>query len=305
MQRRLLDLLICPRCLPAEKPLRATQCELCDAEVISAALVCPSCRAGYPVQDGMASLLAAPRAGDAYATPQRLATYLWCHYADLEDDPDSHRTFAAWAGMLAGTGGLLLDAGCAVGRLSFELGRQAELVIGVDLSAGFVRAARTLAREGRLDYAPVSEGELTESRQVKLPADFPRERVEFVQADAQALPFPISLFTASCSLNLLDRVPAPRRHLTELNRVTRSAGASLLLADPWSWAESPAAPTAWLGGRLAGDNAGTSRANLQRWLEHECHPPWQVTAAGCLEWRLRNHRNHFELIRSDYLLSRR
>lgn len=305
MQRRLLDLLICPGCLPAEKPLRATLHDVRADEVVSAVLACPSCRAAYPVQDGVACLLTVPPPGDPYATLQRLAAYLWSHYADLEGDPDSHRAFAAWAELLHEARGLQLDAGCAVGRLGFELARRAELVIGIDLSAGFVRAARVLARVGRLDYTLVSEGELTEARSVKLPDDLPRQRVEFVQADAQALPFPSGLFTACASLNLLDRVPVPRRHLVELNRVTRPAGASLLLADPWSWAEGPALPAAWLGGRRSGDNAGTSRANLQRWLEHECRPPWRVTASGCLEWRLRNHRNHFELIRSDYLLSRR
>jgi hypothetical protein len=51
--------------------------------------------------------------------------------------------------------------------------------------------------------------------------------------------------------------------------------------------------------------AGASRTNLQRWLETACRPLWRVTSAGRIDWTLRNHRNHFELIRSDYLLSRR
>jgi ubiquinone/menaquinone biosynthesis C-methylase UbiE len=166
-----------------------------------------------------------------------------------------------------------VDVGCAVGRLSFELVRHADLVIGLDLSAGFVRAARTLVREGQLAYVPVIEGELTEERLVRLPTDLPRERVEFVQGDALALPFPASLFATATSLNLLDRVPVPRHHLAELNRVTKTVGAALLVADPWSWAESPALPTAWLDGRLGGDNAGDSRTNLQHWLVTACRHP--------------------------------
>jgi ubiquinone/menaquinone biosynthesis C-methylase UbiE/uncharacterized protein YbaR (Trm112 family) len=304
MQRRLLELLVCPRCLPAEKPLRAAACELRDDDVYTAMLTCPSCGAGYPVQEGVAVLLVAPPERDVYAA-KRLAAYLWGHYADLAADPDAHQAFPAWAGLLAGSAGPALDTGCAVGRLSFELARHAELVIGLDLSAGFVRAARTLAREGRLAYALVVEGELSEERLARLPADLPRERVEFVQADAQALPFPASLFATATSLNLLDRVPVPRRHLAELNRVTKTAGATLLVADPWSWAESPAPSTAWLGGCLEGANAGASPTNLQRWLETACRPPWRVAGAGRIAWTLRNHRNHFELIRSDYLLSRR
>jgi hypothetical protein len=54
-----------------------------------------------------------------------------------------------------------------------------------------------------------------------------------------------------------------------------------------------------------GSNAGPSLINLERLLTKECRPAWHVTAAGRVDWRLRNHRNHFELIRSDYLLAAR
>ena len=305
MQRRLLELLICPRCLPAEKPLRAVLRDLRDGDVVTATLTCPSCAAVYPVRDGVAVLLAAPPVSDQYATPQRLASYLWSHYADLDDDPDAHRAFAAWGNLLAGCGGPLLDVGCAVGRLSFATASRVELVVGVDLSPSFIQAARTLAREGQIVYAPVVEGELTEARRVQLPVEYPRERVEFLVADAQVLPFAANCFATATSLNLLDRVPVPRRHLLELNRVTRTEAATLLVADPWSWAESPALATAWLGGCTAGANAGLSLNNLEQLLTEELSPPWRVTGSGRVDWTLRNHRNHFELIRSDYLLARR
>jgi len=305
MQRRLLELLICPRCLPAEKPLRATLRDLRDGDVVAATLTCTSCAAAYPVRDGIAELLAAPHHADQYATPQRLAAYLWSHYADLDGDPDAHHAFTAWGELLAGCGGPLLDTGCAVGRLSFEATRHAELVVGVDLSLNFIQAARTLARAGRLPYAPVIEGELTEARLARLPADLLRERVEFVVADAQALPFASGTFATATSLNLLDRVPMPRHHLGELNRTIRATDATLLVADPWSWTESPAFASAWLGGCATGPNAGRSLVNLERLLAGELSPPWRIAAAGRIDWTLRTHRNHFELIRSDYLLARR
>ncbi len=268
-------------------------------------LSCPSCAAVYPIRDGVAVILAVPPVADQYATPQRLATYLWSHYADLEGDPEAHRAFPAWAELLTGADAPLLDAGCAVGRLSFEAARRAELVVGVDLSPAFIQAARTLARTGRIAYAPIIEGKLTEARLAQLPAEIPRERVEFLVADAQALPFAAGCFATATSLNLLDRVPVPRRHLAELNRVTRRAGATLLVADPWSWDESPALSTAWLGGCAAGANAGSSLANLEELLTGGLTPHWRVAGAGRIDWTLRNHRNHFELIRSDYLLARR
>jgi SAM-dependent methyltransferase len=305
MQRRLLELLICPRCLPAEKPLRASMCELRGDEVYAATLDCPKCRATYPICDGLATLLPADAAEDLYTSSDRLASYLWSHYADLEDDPDAHQAFPAWGRLCAGAGTPALDAGCAVGRLSFELARQSELVIGIDRAAGFVLAARTLAHTHRLGYELVSEGHLNEARTVRLPADLPRGRVEFLVADALALPFPASLFGTAASLNLLDRVPLPRLHLTELNRVSRKTGATLLLASPWSWAAGPATPEEWLGGRQSGPGAGVGRENVRRLLERMGRPPWRVVDNGRISWTIRHHRNHFELIHSDYLLARR
>jgi len=79
----------------------------------------------------------------------------------------------------------------------------------------------------------------------QLPAEIPRERFEFLVADAQALPF------------------------------------------------------------AAGANAGSSLANLEELLTGGLIPPGRVAGAGRIDWTLRNHRNHFELIRNDYLLARR
>lgn len=84
---------------------------------------------------------------------------------------------------------------------------------------------------------------------------------------------------------------------------SRRADAALLVADPWSWNESPALPTAWLGGCASGANAGSSLVNLEALLTGGMIPPWRVAGAGRIDWTLRNHRNHFELIRSDYLLA--
>jgi SAM-dependent methyltransferase/uncharacterized protein YbaR (Trm112 family) len=305
MHRRLLDLLICPRCLPAEKPLRANLRDRRGDEVVAALLECPKCRTAYPVSDGLATVLPPGVPEDRYASGDRLAGYLWSHYADLDGDPEAHQAFPAWGELLAGGASPVLDAGCAVGRLTFELARHAELVIGIDRSAGFILAARALARIGHLGYEVASEGELCETRTVRLPAGVPRERVEFLVADALALPFPAGLFGTTASLNLLDRVPLPRLHLSELSRVSARRAATLLLADPWSWSAGPALPEEWLGGRRSGPGVGHGRENVPRLLELTGRPPWRMTGSGRIGWTLRHHRNHFELIYSDYFLASR
>ena len=309
MHRQLLDLLICPACLPEERSLKPHIRETRAGDVYSAELTCPGCRQDYRVDHGMACLL--PPGSDAQPTETKytstpvVSSYLWSHYADLFDDPRAHGAYTAWSKLLDPDAGLALDAGCAVGRLAFELSRQTELVIGIDRSQAFIRTARTLAAEGRLTFGLVMEGDLTEHREIRLGSAFARDKVEFLLADAQALPFPGSVFRTTSSLNLIDKLPEPRQHLEELNRVSARHQAQLLISDPWSWSTAVAPKTAWLGGLAGGPFAGHGHVNLRRLLERDTAPPWRVTDEGTVPWIIRNHRNHYELIDSDYLLGKR
>jgi uncharacterized protein YbaR (Trm112 family) len=310
MDRRLLDLLICPACLPAEKPLRPAALTQDDGDVLAGRLECSGCNRHYPIEKGAAILLPEPitaelRASDRYESPATIAAYLWSHYGDLFGDPEATDAYARWAGLIAGVSGPALDAGCAVGRLTFELGRHCELAIGIDRSLAFTRLCRQLKQEGRLAFRLPHEGRLTQPRTIRIPSDWRRERCEFLVADAQALPFPQGLFKGGCSLNMVDKLPRPRRHLEELNRVAAAAGAQLLFADPFSWSAAAATAREWLGGTTRGPFAGGGRDNVRRLLETTFSPPWRVTRADAVWWKLRSHRNHFELIRSETLLAER
>lgn len=309
MHRKLLELLICPACLPAERPLKARIRTTRADEVIAAELTCSGCRRDFPVDEGMACLLPPGNElgvrADEYGTAAAVSAYLWSHYADLLGDPRAHGAYGAWAGLLAPAGGLALDAGCAVGRLSFELSARSELVIGVDRSPEFIRAARTLAADGRLTFGLRMEGDLYEPREICLDNPFACQNVEFLLADAEALPFPSGLFRSVSSLNLLDKLPRPRRHLAELSRVAAPQGSELLVADPWSWSTDITPKESWLGGLADGPSAGYGRDNLERLLTAGMSPSWQVADAGTTSWTIRTHRNHYELIDSDYLLVKR
>jgi len=310
MDRKLLDLLICPACLPAEKPLRAAALTQAGGDVLAGRLECPGCHRLYPIEKGVAILLPDPktveqRATDRYESPTAVASYLWSHFGDLLGDSEATDAYARWADFVAGVSGPALDAGCAVGRLTFELGRHCELAVGIDRSLAFIRLARRLKLEGRLAFRLPLEGRLSERKTVVLPADWPRERCEFLVADAQALPFPRGTFNGGCSLNLVDKLPRPRRHLEELNRVIFPAGARLLFADPFSWSATASPAAEWLGGTTRGAFAGSGRDNVRRLLETAFSPPWRVTMADPVWWKLRSHRNHFELIRSITLLAER
>jgi len=306
----LLDLLICPACLPAEKPLRPATLAEADGDIRSGRLECSACGRRYPIERGVAILLPEPKtaeqqASDRYESPAAVASYLWSHYGDLFGDSEATDAYSRWAGLIAGRDGAALDPGSAVGRLTFELCRHAELAVGIDRSLAFVRIARRLKQEGRFPFRLPLEGRLSERKTVALPADWPRQRCEFLVADAQALPFPRGLFSTACSLNLVDKLPRPRRHLEELNRATRPTGARLLFADPFSWTEAATPAAEWLGGTTRGPFAGAGRENVRRLLEEWLAPPWRVTKEEGVWWKLRSHRNHFELIRSITLLAER
>jgi len=310
MDRKLLDLLICPTCRPAERPLRPAAIREADGDILSGHLDCPGCGHRFPIDEGVAVLLTEPKtaaqlAADRYESPAVVAAYLWSHFGDLLADPEATDAYARWAGLISGLSGPALDVGCAVGRLTFELGRHCEAAVGLDRSLAFVRLARRLKQEGSLAFRLPIEGRLDEPRTVVAPSGWRTERTEFLVADAQSLPFPQAVFAGTCSLNLVDKLPRPLSHLQELNRVARQAGARLLFADPFSWSEAAAPAEEWLGGTPEGPFAGRGRENVRRLLEEEFEPPWRVAKEETVRWKLRSHRNHFELIRSETLLAGR
>ena len=307
MRQELLDILICPACLPQERPLALSGARCGAGEILAGTLECPGCGRGYPVEEGLAVLLPEPPAGvaDKYRQQATVSAYLWSHFADLTGDPDASAAYSAWAGLLPGDGTLALDLGCAVGRMSFELAAGGGLAVGLDRSPELVRQARRLARDGFLDYPLFLEGVLSEPRRIELPPAWHRNLPEFLVADVLALPFATGAAATLCSLNLIDKLPRPRHHLVECDRVAAAEGARFLFSDPFSWSTECAPPEAWLGGTESGPYAGEGLANVRRILETECRTPWRVTATGSVDWTIRNHRNHFERIRSRYLRGER
>jgi hypothetical protein len=159
-------------------------------------------------------------------------------------------------------------------------------------------------RAGQKTFSIQAEGLITEVMEITLPEKWKRDSVEFVVADAQALPFRSDLFSGAASLNLADKLPSPKTHLEEMNRVCRKAGAEFLFSDPFSWSADITPPEQWLGGTVQGPHAGKGMDNIQAILRGErdgCAPPWRIAEEGRVWWKIRNHRNHFELIRSCFV----
>lgn len=143
-----------------------------------------------------------------------------------------------------------LDVGCAVGGTSFALERLgfAE-VVGIDFSENFIRAANALRADGKLTYRRTEEGNLVTELVAEVEADAAaRARVHFQVGDACALDvLALGSFDVVVALNLLCRLPEPRRFLSALPALVKPGG-QLLLATPCSWLPEYTAPEHWLGG---------------------------------------------------------
>jgi len=316
MKTRMLDILICPGCLPEERALTLEARERgLEGEVVDGDLLCPGCGARYPVLEGIALLVpdggaAVERSAKAearYESAAAVAAYLWSHYLDLLEETAEPTAYAAWGDMLTGTEGLFLDAGCAVGRLTFAMSGRFDFSVGVDLSYRFVKTARRLMHTRSITFDLPLEGRLCEQRAFHLPAEWNPERVEFLVADAARLPFRSDVFAGLASLNLVDKMPKPLDHLREMDRVARAAQAEWLFSDPFSWSTDVAKESDWLGGTESGRFAGRGLENVCALLRGDGQElrPWRIERPADVWWRIRNHENHFETIRSRTVKAKR
>jgi SAM-dependent methyltransferase len=309
MKRWLRDILICPACLPKETSLGCDIRHADGDEILFGHLVCRRCDRQYPIRDGIATLLPETDPDDgapAYRGDAAVSAYLWSHYGHIMGDEDATNAYRVWAEQLRSENGLALDLGCATGRFTFEMSLSNDMAVGIDRSPELIRWARRLMsrEEGGTVFSLRVEGELTERRVIRPPAHWKTERVEFLVGDATALPFPAGVAGTVASLNVIDKVARPLRHLQETNRVARKRDARLIFSDPFSWSREFSPPERWLGGLETGAFPGRGIANVQALLQGKnrvLRPPWSVVQQGHVWWRIRNHQNHFEQIRSYYL----
>ncbi len=306
MKRKLCEILLCPACLPEEAGLTCRVEEGEGDEVWTGSLTCSRCGSTYGIRDGIARLnvphtRAVSDESSKYETGPVVSSYLWSHYGDIMGDPEASDAYVRWAELIEGRSGWALDAGCATGRFTFELARFHTFAVGIDTSAAFIEEAREIMRTRRRTFRLKEEGYLTSESALNLPAQWHTDNTEFIVADAQRLPFAARAFSTVSSLNLVDKLPRPKLHLEELNRVAVQNGGRLIVSDPFSWSTDNADPNEWLGGTEEGRYSGRGAENIARMLEHEFVPAWWVSKRGHVRWKIRNHANHFELIRSHYL----
>jgi len=234
-------------------------------------------------------------------TRQHLSSYTWGHYSDQDPLESKGQKLSllellelglTLAGPLGP--GPILDAGCAVGRSSFELAeRQERLVLGIDVNFSMLQVASRALRIGQIRYPRRRVGLVYDER--VFPVHFQRpDLVDFWVCDALAPPFPKSAFSLVTSLNLLDCLSSPHEHLVAIRRALVSGGRAIL-CTPYDWSPAATPIEGWIGGHSQrGPQNGDSAAALRALLTPNAHPASidqleLVADAGTLPWRVRLH----------------
>jgi uncharacterized protein YbaR (Trm112 family) len=313
MKKRILEMLVCPACLPDEHNLDPYVSKEKEQDIVEGVLACTHCARKYPIQNGIAFLDPDPphKTKDAvskYEAAPVLSSYMWSHYGDFLNDENASTAYRDWNDLISPEPGFALDAGCAVGRFTFELSRKSDFSIGIDNSVSFIRAARELMLTREKEIQLLQEGLISQKKTVRLPKTWEKTNVEFLVGDAQKLPFRSETFSSIASLNLVDKVPNPLKHLEEMNRTAKPKQTQLLFSDPFSWSDEVTDPENWLGGTLKGPYSGNGVDNVVNTLngsKNGFQPRWHIEKQGHIWWKIRTHQNHFELIRSCFIKANR
>jgi hypothetical protein len=233
---------------------------------------------------------------------------MWSHYGDLLNDSNASTAYTEWADLVHARSGLAVDAGSAVGRFTFEMSQKSDFVIGIDNSLSFIQSARELMTNRHMKIDLVQEGLLSKEKTLDLPETWDCDKVEFIVGDVLALPFRSKTFSSLASLNLIDKVPLPIKHLREMNRTAKEKDAQFLFSDPFSWSKEVSSEEDWLGGTDRGPYSGSGIENIIGLLKgerNELLPEWIIEKHGHIWWKIRSHSNYFELIRSCFVKAHR
>ena len=214
---------------------------------------------------------------------------------------------AHWAERVGAPTRSALDIGCAVGGASFGLACNYDEVVGVDLSASFVDAAKRMQAEGSLPYWLRDQGELGESRVASLLESFggaPSGALTFRRADACALPPELVGFDAVLLANLLCRVPSPKAVLGRLGgpRGLVAPGGLAVIVSPYTWMEEHTPREVWLGGYKDADGTPVYSSET---LQRELAADFTLVHDEQMPLLIREHARKYQLIISHAMVFQR
>ena len=188
-----------------------------------------------------------------YETDELVAQYMEFHYGnsyfDVKNYPEKCARLCLQL-MEKNSKRKALDLGCAVGRTSFELAREFDEVIGVDLSARFIECANQLKEKGSLSYNITDEGELSTLHTAQL-SDHQlqqiKDKVSFYQEDACNLGAHHQNYELIFAGNLLDRLQNPEQFLSSIHHYLSMDGI-LVMSSPYTLLAEYTPRENWIGG---------------------------------------------------------
>lgn len=167
----------------------------------------------------------------------------------------------------------LLNLGCGVGSIAFELAPYFEHIDAIDFSAQTIQHAVKLQQKGTVRYTTVNEGEIVNFHQLSLhdthlPANC--DNILFSQGDASNLKQKFTHYNVVLIDQVLEKSYQPKKVLARIIKRLAPQGL-LIVASSYCFDESITAKENWLGGiKVNGENV-TGFDGLQNHLSEHCN----------------------------------
>jgi len=163
----------------------------------------------------------------------------------------------------------LLDIGCSVGRVSFELAREFDHIDGVDFSARLIQHGVKLQSEHSLRYALKNEGDIVDFKEVQLHSlDLPSgDNIAFCQGDAGNLKAIFTDYDVILAQHIIEQHYDPTLFFKQAHTRLNKNGLLLVLTDH-RFNETFTDKSKWFGGiKVNGENM-TGVEGLAQKLRH-------------------------------------
>ena len=158
----------------------------------------------------------------------------------------------------------ILDLGCGVGRLSFELSKTANHVDGIDFTARHIQHCLDLKEQGQLRYAMPTQGDIFDFHEVTLENlgfEQSPENLHFAQGDGLNLKPQFGDYDLAICHRVIEYSYQPQELLQQLSRRIKPGGV-VVLGSSYAWDVTITDLPYWIGGfKRNGENL-SSEAHL-------------------------------------------